>query len=836
MSTEDKNKGLFDDIKDSVDLGHTLDPKGQEDSEVKKTVDPREILERELIKRLSAEKHRLAAELEIQFKEASSKRVKEQGQKFKELLAKEQELLAQEKLKYEKALKEKYQRVMKTMLQEKEQQLAEKIKNQNYASTMELRQQIDKLQQELAQQQQATTLQISEAKITAKQEQERASKALYDNVLQAERDAIVKQAEDRLQAEFARREIEMKREHEIALKKHTAKLMQAYEEKLQQAVAEQEQDLTRNQSEQLTRQSELFNHRIQQEVNAAVAAATSKLELEYVKEKQNLNAKIESLRPEVEANRLRMRVEVEKEIRAEFDIKYAEYKLKVDAAKKQELEALMTAETQKLAEAMQEENMVVLKYKEREIREKCTAEFEQQLQATVHKNLQEQEKRLQAEHEQQLEVIAKKLKEDHALQVQAEVIQERARITEKATNDKKILLQQQEANMQEQFNSELAHKLAMQAQALNQQHQAAMATLEARLQEIHAKPASRASIEPFASSIPDLIESIAPKTNHFAQEQDLPHLVSAPPTVDPALFAAEKRAALEAQYKTLQAQFAAQLQAERLKWEEERGTSSINLEAELEACEKKLRREFQGILEQQRLLASANFAKQRDVEIRGTIAKYKQKILNEMETARLNDLAAAEQSLKEQYAARMQQHGDLARVEIERTKEALLAEQHAKIKAAVDLQMEAMHKQQDLKFAQYAKQQDEKLAALVEEERKQLQIKFAQDKANLIKEVTAKFTREKHIAMNKYETELRENLYREMVKQKDFIQSKFTHAQEAALQEQKRRLESQHKHEIERIKQGFFDPSNEHAKHDEIIAERNVEQLADRILAKFNKT
>ncbi len=760
-----------------------------------------------------------------------------QGQKFKELLSKEKELLAQEKLKYEKALKEKYQRVMKTMLQEKEQELAEKIKAQHYANTLELKQQIEQLKQEQARQQQVSVLQISEAKLAAKQEQERASKALYDNVLQSERESIARQTEERLQAEFTRREIELKREHEIALKKHTAKLMQTYEQKLQEAMAAQEQDLTRNQSEQLARQSELFKHRIQQEVDTAVAAATSKLELEFVKERQTLNAKIESLRPEVEANRLRMRVEVEKEIRAEFDLKYAEYKQKLDAAKKQELEALITTETQKLAEAMQEENMVVLKYKEREIRENCQAEYAQQIQATVHQNLQEQEKRLAAEHAAQLEQITRKIKEDYALQVQAEVIQERARITEKSTNDKKILLQQQEANLQEQFASEMAHKLAMQAQTLQQQHQATIHALESKIQELQATQVQRATIEPFASSIPDLIETIAPKASKFVQDPELPYLEPAPPTQDPAIFAAEKRAALEAQQRSLQAQFAAQLQAERAKWEQERAsTATVNLEAELEACEKRLRREFQGILEQQRLIAATNFAKQRDVEIRATVAKYKQKILNELEAARLEDLATAEQALKEQYAARMQQHAELSRVEIERTKEALLAEQHAKIKAAVDLQMEAMRKEQELQFAQYAKQQDQRLAELVEEERKQLQIKFAQDKANLIKEVTAKFTREKHIAMNKYETELRENLYREMVKQKEFIQSKFSHAQEAALQEQKRRLESQHKHEIERIKQGFFDPVNEHSRHDEIIAERNVEQLADRILSKFNKT
>ena len=77
----------------------------------------------------------------------------------------------------------------------------------------------------------------------------------------------------------------------------------------------------------------------------------------------------------------------------------------------------------------------------------------------------------------------------------------------------------------------------------------------------------------------------------------------------------------------------------------------------------------------------------------------------------------------------------------------------------------------------------EEAAALLEEERKTINKRFAQDKATLIKDLTDKFNREKHIAMEKYETELRDKLYAEMVKQKDYIQHKFASAQEAALQE-----------------------------------------------------
>lgn len=850
MSIDDNNNGPLDKIKCSVDMGHTLDSVGQnqEDDAQAQPKDPREALERELIKRLSAEKHRLAAELEIQFKEASIKRVQQHEKKFKEILSKEKQHLAEEKQLYEKALKDKYSRVMKSMLQERSAQLAAQINNKNSAVEIELRQQIEQLKQELSRQQQTASLQISEARITAKQEQEQASRALYDSIMQSNRDEIAKQAEAKAKAEFAQREIELKREHEINLKKHTAKLMTAYEEKLREALFDQEQAFTRGNTEQLTRQSELFNHRIKQEVDAAVAAATSALELEFVKEKQALNAIIESLRPEVEANRLRMRVEVEKEVREEFDLKFAQYKVKLDQTKQVELEALVTEQKQKIAEAMQEENMVVLKYKEREIREQCFAEYEQQLQSNIQKNLQQQEARLRAEHEQELASISKKIAEDHALQLQAEVIQERARVSEKSTNEKKILLQQQQANLQEQFQSELAHKLAMQAQELNQQHQIAVRDLELKLQQAQSQQRQQeyaatslrvpAIIAPSAAPSvmePDPVPRPAPRLQ-LGINLNEPHLVSAPPTTDPQIIEAEKRAALQAQERTLRAQFEQQMMAARAEWERAQQNVATHTQEEIvQATEQRLRREFQAILDQQRLQAASNFAKQRDVELRGTIARYKQKLLNEMETARVNDLAAAEEALKQQYAERMQQHAELAKVEVERTKEKLLEEQAEKIQAAVELQIAAVRKQQDLKFALYAEEQDKKLHALLDEEKKQLHLKFAQDKANLIKELTAKFTREKHIAMNKYETELREKLYREMVKQKDFIQTKFTQAQDAALNDQKRRLEAQHKQEIERIKQGFFDPNDERSKHDTVIAERSVEQLADRILAKFQK-
>lgn len=839
MSIDDKNKEMFSDIKKAVDLGHTMDPVGQESnlSNETQTLNPKESLQNELLKRLSAEKHRLAAEMEIKFKEASVKRIKEQEQKYKQILADEKTKLAEEKSKYEKALKEKYNRVMKSMLNEREEKIASDYKKTYSNIDSELRAEIEELKEELERQKQAASMQIAEAKIFGKQEQEKASRAFYDNLIQSSRNDIVKQTEEKLQAEFLRNEIELKREHEINLKKHTAKLMNAYEEKLRDALYEQEQSLIRSHNEQTARQSELFTHRIQQEIDAAVASATSKMELEFVKEKQALNAIIENLRPEVEANRVRMRVEVEKEVREEFDIKYAQYKQKVEQAKALELEALLAAERQRIAEAMQEENMVVLRYKEREIREGCTAELQRDIQAKIQQNLQEQEARLRAEHQQQLDALAKKLQNDHALQLQAEVIQERARVGDKATNEKKLLLQQQQANLQEQFASELAHKLAMQAQTLHQQHQQELRNLETQLQMAQNQQGVKQAYEqavavthkPLATFEPNLEDDVM-----LVPATTTTRIVEVP--ADTARFEQEKRQALRELEQKLRAEFAQEIRAVKSNLPQvPAGIDPQEHEQALLECEQRLRREFQAILEQQRMQAATNFAKQRDVELRGTIARYKQKILNEMEMARTNDLAAAEEALKAQYEARIHQHAELSRVEVERAKEQLQAEHAERIRAAVALQIEVVEKEQERKFASYAQAQDEKLKMLVEEERKKLGVKFAQDKANLIKDLTAKFTREKHIAMNKYETELREKLYKEMVKQKDFIQSKYTQTQEAALLEQKRRLEAQHKHEIERIKQGFFDPVIESPRRDEMIAERNVEMLADKILAKFQK-
>lgn len=830
----DNNDGLFDKIKKAVDAGYTIDPIGQEYQEEdpaalsKSQVERENSIERELLSRLSQEKHRLAAEMEMQSKRDNIARMKAHEQKFKELLA-------QEKLEYQKTLKEKYERLIKTVLQDREKKLVEKYKQKTYLTEVELRQKISQLEQELEQQKRNADLYINEARISARQEQEQASKNMYDNLLQSSRSEIVKQTEDKCQAEFLQKEIQLKRSYEQELSDQSRALLAEYEAKLRavsseheaklrSALIEQEHTLTQEHREQLSKQSELFNLRLEQEIANAVSAASTKLEMEFVKEKQALNAAIEELRPEVERNKVRMRMEVEQEVRKEFEAKYAEYKRQVDAEKVSEMETLLTMEKQKLAENLQAENLVVLKYKEREIRDACTADFNQQMQDKLQQALVEQEQRLRAEMQQHVDHVTGKLQAEHALQLQAQLIQERAKIEEKNTHEKKILLQQQQTSLQEKYEAELAHKLAVQAQDLSRRYKLDSQELEAKLLQNERmqrqKQTAETTVNDSQSNLGNAL--IVPKS--YLEEKQ---------ANDSGI-----REALLAQKEELEARFAQQLRDARREWEKETKQDVLHSRQEIEsACESRLRREFQAILLEQRKQAAEKFTKQRDQEVRTAINKYKQKLLDEMETVRVNELAASEEALKEQYAARIQQHSELARVEIERAKEQLHAEQQEKIRQAVEQQVAAVRKEHELKLITYAKEQEKKLARLIEEERKQINLKFAQDKANLVKDLTARFNREKHAAMAKYETELRDKLYKEMVKQKDYIQTKFSSSQAAALQEQKRRLEAQHKQEIERIRQGYFDPAAtaEYAKHDQIIVERNVEKLADNILAKFQR-
>lgn len=743
------NNGLFGNVHTPVDAIH---------------------MEHELVKRLSKEKHRLAAELEIKYEEASIKHLKAQEKKLKQLFE-------QEKQRYQAALKEKYSNIVNNMLHEKEHKIAEQYKNEYNLLHAKLNKQVKLLQQQLAQQEQNINITIHEAEINAKQEQKQACRVMYDKMLQEAYADAMWQAEQKQEAGFLKHEIELKHEYELNLKKHTSKIISEYEDKLRNALFKKEQELTLMHNEQAAKQSELFNERIKQEVNCATNEIISNLQNEFDQEKQNLNAIIESMQPEVEANKIRLRTEVEQELRSEFTAKHEQYKDELEKNKHIELEELMATEKHKLAEIMQEENIVVLKYKEREIRENLAVEYEQNWQTKLQQALQEQEQKIRIELNEQLEQTISTLKAEHAAQLEAELLKERARIAENDTSETMLLLQQQKVTMEEIFKQELALKLEAETQRLNEQYQEKIQILNIKLQQ--------------ANNLPPI---------------DIENSI---------------QNALDEQEQRLYKQFAQRLSTANN--QAQYNIHAIDYQQELIAREKKLRREFQAILEEQRRKKAINFARQRDKEIHEALETYKK-----------NEIMEIEKSLQEEYSTRLQKHAELMRIETERMKDSLKAAQSAKIQSAVDQQLEAIHKAQEIKFTNFVNEQEEKLELLVEEQRKKINIKFAQDKALLIKDLTDRFTREKHISMDKHETELREKLHKEMVKQKEFIQTKFTQVQETALQEQKRQLEAKHKHEIERIKQGYFDPAAE-SNYDDNTIGHNVEQLAEKILSKFQR-
>jgi len=810
----DNNDGLFDKIKKVVDAGYTIDPVGQEQefAQQKTAVgysadELEQFVEHQLLNRLSSEKHRLSAELELKFKEASIKRLKSQEQKFKQILL-------QEKQRYQKQLKEKYEGAVKTILQRNEQKISDKYKQQHYTTEIELRHRIKELEMELSRQQENLAQQLTAVKYDAKNEQENASRALYEERLQKKCMEVEQQVQQRLREEFAKREMELHNEHERILQKQTAELIESYEQRLRAGLLEQERFLTQDNSQKLNKQSEALAHRMQQEIAVAVADTTNRLQAEFAIEKQTLHAIIENMRPEVENNRVRMHIELEQEIRQEFAIKYEEFKQKTVQESLVMLEVQLTTEKQKLAEKLQEENSVVLKYKEREIREKCQTEYTQQLQDKLQLELQEQLQSITAAHKLEIEQLTDKLNSEHMVQLQAEIIQERAKVADQNTHEKKILLQQQQESLQIKFNADLTNQLSEQAKKLAHEYADKISMLEEKMQTMQK-----------ARQMQDILVQNS--------------MVSQTPSaqiVDANEFARQKQEALQEQKKMLLEEFSQTLQKARADWElERRNTLADGSKQDLIACEKKLRLEFQEILVEQRRQAAINFAKQRDREIHAALSKYKQKLLKEWETKKVNDLAAMEDALQEQYNARVQQQSELAKVEVQRAKEQIILEQQEKFQHSLEQQSAKIRVEYEDRFSEYVQDQEAKMQKLLDDERKNIAIKFATDKASLIKELTARFNREKHEAMNRYETELRDKLYKEMVKQKEFIQSKFASTQESALNEQRRRLDAQHKQELERIKQGYFDPNPNYQQREEIVAERNIEQMADRILSKFQR-
>lgn len=731
------NNGMFGNVNKSVNANFT---------------------EHELIQYLSKEKHRLAAELEIKYEEASLKRIRSQEQKLKQLFI-------QEKQNYQTTLKAKYSNMLKSMLHDKEQEIATKYSHEYSAVHAKLHKQIKQLKQAMAQQQQNINIQIREAQITAKQEQKQNSRSMYERMLKAAQADIALQEEQKQEAALLQKEQDLRNEYEISLKQSIDNITAEYTDKLQKEISAKEQMLTQMHNEELAKQSDLFAERIKQEVNNATTELTRKLQAEFAQERADLNTTIESMRPEYESNKIRIRAEIEQEIRTELTQINANYQAELEKAKHAEVAELLNAEKDKLTQLMQEENMVILKYKEREMREKHIAEHEEEWQTKLRSALQEQEQIVRAELHAEFNSTISELQSTQASKIE-ELLQENA------------LLSTENAALQANAKKELADAVALETQKLDKIHQAEIQALEAQLQQAN----NLASLD--ASNLQEVLAEQEQRLHAYNNQQH--------------------------------------------------AKSAIAHKQEIIAYEQKLRREFQTMLDEQRRQAAINFAKQRDKEVQEALTIYQEKLTTETKKYLEDETAEIEKALKAEYSARLKKHYELVQIETDRMKESLKAEQNDKIQNAVNQQLEVINKAQELKLATFANEQDEKLKLLVEDERKKINIKFAQDKANLIKDLTDRFTKEKHIAISQHENELREKLHKEMVKQKDFIQAKFTQVQETALQEQKRRLEAKHKHEIDRIKQGYFDPKAE-SNYDDVTIGHNVEKLAEKILSKFQK-
>lgn len=875
---------------------------------------------------INAVKEVIAKELEAKYKQASLKRIKEEEQKFTEQFE-------SFKAEYHKELKAKYSKVAQSVLQKREKELVAKYQIQKeteqklqqhisklqdelnkrfesqHVNEHQLHNQVLELQQEIDRLQQEMQLSIGEAKINARQEQEKASKALYEDLMQANRTEAIRQIEQKFQTQYLNIEADLKRQHSEHIKQQSQLLLQDYETKLSTALIEQEYEINQKHTEQMAKQSELFDLRIKQEIDDAVALISQNLHAEFTQERTQLQTVIDSLRPEVAANRNRLRAEVEEEIRIEFSYKFEQLKLEMQQVKDEQLEALLTAEKQKLSETLQEENLIVLKYKEMEIREVCDAQLlqttvdlkqqhAQQQQKAIDEALQQQEQVLRLEQQQLLkqseEASALKIIEqqnlvaqaeqqylqqlqeqqqiikqteqqfmtqlfeqqqqlqhkyeqqleqvnaDHAQRLQLAVMQERIRTSQQNTTEKKVLLNQQQNSLQQQFEQEknviltqqqiqLSAQFELEKQQWLQkisQHQIDLQQLEHKLNSEYQQGLQAKINQAVMTKELELQEQFAIQLREAKQSVSVVTL----PSKDHEL---EMRMALQQQETTLRIQFATQLEQMRAELQQQLGGQQSTSKEQLMQHEKILRKEFQALLVAQRKQAAANYEKQLDNEIRNALKEYKQQITAELNTIRINDIAASEQALREKFEARLKQQSEIARSELERIKDHLQNEQQEQIDSAVATKTENLAQQYEQQLVKYNLEQENRIVALIEDERKKINIRFAQDKAALIKDLTARFTREKQIEMHKYETELRDKLYKEMVKQKDYIQQKFASTQESALNEQKRRIEAQHKQEIERIKQGYFEPNLERTQHEHIIADRGVEQLADKILAKF---
>jgi len=712
----DNNKGLFDKIKKTVDSNQ--------------------------IKSVMGQKSAISQEQQAQLRE----------------------LFKTENEEYKKALKEKYQSIAKSVVLKREQELLEKFKQELFRIKAQEGNNAD-----VSQRQQKILAATWHSQVQALQQELEQQKALVQTSInqgmEAGREIGLRQAEQK----YAR-----------ILSDQSSEFNSEY-----QRVLDKEQALKHQFHVEFKKQEELLNIQNTAKLSAELAKEQQRhtLELEHIK--SNLSAKIVDLerqlaimQPDVEANKQRMKEEIEAELQASYAIKFEDYKHEIARLKSDEVQSMLIGEKQRLAVALEQENVVVLKYKERELRDQFDAElaqlknnikleneqfqvkFKQQSEKEFKDMLEQQEQRLIAEAQLKIEHEKLRINAELTSKIQDAVTQERLRLNSQHTNENKILLQQQHDALVARHEADLATKLAELSSKLDRAHKEEIEAIEYEHKQAIAK-------------------AVSMREKEIKYEYQLDNID-------------QHKENLEAQKRV-----------------------------ELANFEKQLRKEFQELLEQQRRLAKEKFVNQRAQEIQQALAKYRGQIENDV---------------KDQYADKWQQHAAMLKAELEQKMQQEISE----MQKDLGRQKLVAMKEQEQKLEQKMQQ---KMNEALEEERKKLGLKFAQDKSALIKDLGAKFAYEKQIAIENYENDLRDTLYKEMVKQKEHIQSKFIKGQETALLEQKRRLEAEHKLELERAKQGYFDKKgaedfsqaviNTRLRHNPVAVELGVEQLADRILAKF---
>ncbi len=705
---------------------------------------------------------RLIAEREREAKQEISKLIAEYEFKLKKVnLLKDQEFqeqLQHELIKQQNIIKEKQQAMIDAAVA---------------GNTYKLRSELDAERTALDQQaQDLRQAQDQVAKLKTELEQSQAD--MHAHIMQ-----IKQQVENKFNVEYSAKLEEQKSQYEAMIAQFKADLLRA------------EQTKTQYESHFEARLSLL-----QQEHAQTVAQLNSAHEanLEELKAQQEIvvaqhNAKVEEFKVQQEIAVAQHNAKLE-EFKVQQEIALAQHKAELTQLSDQALQERIVEETQRILAATEQEKLIVIKYKEKELRDDLAVELLKAKEQLIQDNAEILSKAL----EEQQRDVDKNL----ADQIQEAVVQERALQAQKYAAEKKLLLQQQQNILLEQYNIDLKSKL----NSLTQELQAAHKEEQAALKLAHQAAQTELKLAHQAAQTELQAAQIELQAAHLAEQQELRRTLehecqqkinefTVGPLRDAEVLAAAKEQELRA---ILELEFADKLQQAANKFAEEKQ---------------------QELLKQENILRD-NF----DAELDGCLREARA----EWQQAQAKALQSQAQAL----------HVQLEQ-QIRKEFQELLAEQRAQ-----DLELLQKQKEQEVHAA--IESYKSRAAQEFLQERKKLNLKLKQEKAILHKQLSNQFEQEKQEAIAQFEVELRDTLYKEMVRQKDYVQAKFAKNQEAALQEQKRRLEAEHKQEVERIKQGYFTIKdhnefatamvNNRIRHNP-TAERGIEHLADRILAKF---